>query len=226
LSKGSQDPRFRSTAARSRDLTREKVIEAGLVLLDREGTQGVTMRSLAESLSVTPMALYNHVGSKNDLLRAMAAHVLDNANFDGGASDWRTQLTYCSRGLRTICLRHPGLARLLEVADIAPATVFAPMEVVVKALTQAGLSQIDAVRTYFTLISFILVQASYQSRGPYTDLELSERIRSERIAGRGYDALEQIEMPQEWDFDSAFEFGLGLILDGLETAIRSANNNT
>lgn len=75
------------------------------------------------------------------------------------------------------------------------------MEFVVKALTQAGLSQIDAVRTYFTLISFILVQASYQCRGPYPDLEPSKRIRSECIAGRGYNALEQVELPEEWDFD-------------------------
>jgi AcrR family transcriptional regulator len=226
LSKENQDPRSRSSTARSRDLTREKVIEAGLDLLDRAGSEAVTMRSLAESLRVTPMALYNHVSSKSDLLRSIAAHVLDNANFDGGASDWRTQLTYCSRELRAVCLRHPGLARLLEVADLAPAAVFAPMEVVVKALTQAGMSAIDAVRTYFTLISFILVQASYQSRGSYTDLEPSERIRSERIAGRGYDALEQVELPKDWDFDSAFEFGLGLILDGVDTAIMRAIGET
>jgi TetR/AcrR family transcriptional regulator, tetracycline repressor protein len=205
---------------RPRDLTREKVIEAGLDLLDREGVDAVTMRALAQSLQVTPMALYNHVSSKDDLLRAIAAHVLGNANFDGGASDWRAQIVFCFRELRAICLRHPGLSRLLETADIAPATVFAPMEVTLKALGQAGMSELDSVRTYFALVSFTIMQAAYQSRGPYVDLEPSERNRFQRIAGRGYKVLEGIELPREWDFDAAFEFGVGLILDGVEAAIR------
>lgn len=206
--------------AQSRDLTRAKVIEAGLDLLDREGADAVTMRALADSLGVTPMALYNHISSKDDLLRAIAAHVLDNAIFDAGASDWRVQVTYCFREFRAICLQHPGLPRVLEAADVAPAAVFAPMEVTLKALRQAGLSEIDSLRTYFTLVSFTLVQASYQSRGPYPDLEPSERIRSERIAGKGYQMVERLDMPQEWDFDGAFEFGLRLMLDGIEMAAR------
>jgi hypothetical protein len=65
-----------------------------------------------------------------------------------------------------------------------------------------------------------LVQTSYQSRGPYPDLEPSERIRSERIAGRGYESIENANIPEQWDFDAAFEFGLRLILDGVEAAIR------
>jgi AcrR family transcriptional regulator len=219
LDKRKQSTRPRKSSVRSRDLTRAKIIDAGLELLDRDGGDAVTMRALADTLGVTPMALYNHVSSKDDLLRAIAAHVLDNTDFDGGKPDWRAQVGYCFRTFRAICLRHPGLSRLLKTADVAPATVFAPMEVTLKALTSAGLSELDSLRTYFTLVSFTLVQASYQSRGPYPDLEPSERIRSARLAGRGYEALEEIQMPLEWDFDAAFEFGLGLILDGVEEAL-------
>lgn len=202
-----------------RSLTRERVIEAALELIDRDGAGSLTMRRLADAAGVTPMALYNHVASKQDLLRAVAAHVLDHANFDGGLEDWRAQVEFCFHAFRAVCLRHPGLARLLETADVAPAAVFIPMDVTLRALKQAGLSDLDGVRTYFTLVSFTLVQAAYQSRGPYADLEPSEKIRSERLAGRGYAAVEQLSLPEDWDFDAAFEFGLRLILDGVEAAL-------
>jgi AcrR family transcriptional regulator len=196
------------------------VIAAGLALIDKAGAETVTMRGLAAAVGVTPMALYHHFSSKSDLLRAIAAHVLEGAEFDGGEKEWRARIESCFRAFRSICLRHPGLARLLETADVAPAAVFAPMEVTVNALKQAGLGDLDGVRAYFTLVSFTLVQASYQSRGPYADLEPSERVRSDRIAGRGYATVERLSLPDDWDFDAAFEFGLRLILDGVEAAIR------
>ena len=96
------------------------------------------------------------------------------------------------------------------------------MEVTLRTFCQAGLPEIDGLRTYFTLVSFTLMQASYQSRGPYPELEPSERIRSRRLARRGYETTAKVRLPDEWDFDAAFEFGLGLILDGVERALLCA----
>lgn len=209
----------------SRNLTRVKVIAATLDLIDKVGADGLTMRGVAQAVGVTPMALYNHFSSKEDLLRAIAADVVDGAVFDGGEASWSSQLAFCFRAFRAICLRHPGLPRLLETADVAPSAVFAPMEVTLRALGHAGLPEIDGLRTYFTLVSFTLAQASYQSRGPYPDLEPSERIRSERLAGRGYETTAKVRLPDEWDFDAAFEFGLALILDGVEQALLRARQS-
>ncbi len=155
-----QKRRLRSgRAGKDRVLTHRRIAASGLALLDREGFDALTMRRLAGVLGVTPMALYNHVSSKRDLLRAVAGHVLGAARFDGGHRDWRTQIGACFRTLRRLCLRHPGLARLLETAGVAPAMVFVPMEVTLRALGRAGLGSRDALRTYFTLVSFTLHQA-------------------------------------------------------------------
>jgi TetR/AcrR family transcriptional regulator, tetracycline repressor protein len=204
---------------RLRDLNREKVIKAGLQLINRKSADAITMRSLAEALGVTPMALYNHFSSKRELLRAIAEHVIDRAEFDGRHADWHEQVRHCFRTLRRICLEHPALPRLLEVEGVAPASVFAPMEVTLRALDQAGLGAMDSLRTYFMLVSFTLGQASYQTRGPFRDLEPSEKVRAERIAGRSYRATERLEMPKTWDFEATFEFGLTLILLGVEETI-------
>jgi TetR/AcrR family transcriptional regulator, tetracycline repressor protein len=212
-----QKRRRRSGGAHSpKELTRAKIVEAGLGLVDRDDIDAITMRRLADVLGVTPMALYNHVSSKRDLLRAVAEHILGEARFDGAHGDWREQIKYCFRTFREVCLRHPGMGRLLEAADIAPAAVFVPMEVTLRALDQVGFNSQDALRTYFTLVSFTLYQASYQSRGPFPDLEPSEKIRAERLAGRGYGAIERLDAIPDWDFDAAFEFGLALIIGGVE----------
>jgi TetR/AcrR family tetracycline transcriptional repressor len=203
-------------------LTRERIVEAGLGLVDREGSDAISMRRLSDALGVTPMALYNHVSSKRDLLRAVAEHVLGKVRFDGGHRDWRKQIECCFRALRAVCLRHPGMARLLEEADVAPAAAFRPMEITLRALGKAGFDNRDALRAYFTLVSFTLHQASYQSRGPFPDLEPSEKIRAERLADRGYDAIARLDTTSDWDFDAAFEFGLALILGGVEAMAKAS----
>jgi TetR/AcrR family transcriptional regulator, tetracycline repressor protein len=210
----------RASKSKPRDLTRDKVIDAGLALLDKSGADAVTMRGLADAVGVTPMALYNHFSSKRDLLSAIAESVIGAAEFDGRHAGWRDQIQHCFEVLRKLCLQHPGLPRLLEFEGTAPASVFAPMEVTLRALREAGLDDVDSVRTYFLLTGFTLAQAAYQTR-PIPDLEPSEKIRTERIAGRGYTATEHLELPAAWDFDASFAFGISLILNGVEATVQS-----
>lgn len=174
------------------------------------------MRSLAARLGVTPMALYNHFSSKRDLLAAVAENVVGGAQFDGGHADWRAQLSHFFGVLRALCLRHPALPRLLEIEGVAPAAAFAPMEVTHRALEAAGLARLESTRTYFLFVGFTLAQAAYQVR-PVPDLEPSEKVRAQRLAGRGYPATEGLELPGHWDFDASFDFGLSLILRGIES---------
>jgi TetR/AcrR family transcriptional regulator, tetracycline repressor protein len=202
----------------ARDLTRAKVVSVALSLIDADGADAISMRGLADAVGVTPMSLYNHFSNKRDLLSSIAASVVGNAQFDGGQKGWRAQLEHCFGVLRDLCLRHPGLPRLLEFEGVAPASIFAPMEVTLGALRKAGLDDIGSLRTYFLLMGFTLAQAAYQTR-PIPALELSEDVRTRRIAGRGYTTTERIELPSNWDFDAAFSFGITLILNGVEATV-------
>ena len=205
----SQRPKRAAPGARERkrrDLSRGKLIAAAIELIDARGAAAITMRSLGKAVGATPMALYNHFSSKRDILAAVADHVVSAAEFDGQHADWRDQVRHCFDVLRRLCLRHPGLPGLLEQDGAAPASVFAPMEVTLRAFRQAGLDDIDSTRTYFLLVSFTLGQAAYQTRGPIAGLELSEQIRADRIAGRGYAVAERLELPPILGFRRQLRF--------------------
>lgn len=211
-------PGLRSLSKR-KDLSREKLIAVAIELLDRRGANAITMRALADALQVTPMALYNHFSSKRELLSAVADHLVSSAQFDGRHAGWREQIRHCFHALRELCLRHPALPQLLEGSETAPASVFAPMEVAMQALRKAGLDELQSVRTYYLLVSFTLSQASYQTRGPIPALDPAERVRTGRIAGRGFAAVERLQLPATWDFDASFAFGLDVVLGGIEAVV-------
>lgn len=200
------------------NLSRDKLIAAAIELIDESGADALTMRALADAVGVTPMALYNHFSSKRDLLAAVAEHIIGAAKFSSQHADWRERIRQCFEVLRDLCLQHPGLPGLLEQDGAAPGAAFAPMEVTLQALQSRGMTELDSARTFFLLIGFTLSQASYQAR-PIPALEPSEKVRTERLAGRGYKAIERLEMPATWDFDASFAFGISLILNGVEVTV-------
>src|SRR5687767_2370011 len=110
-------------------LGRETVLAQALVLLDREGPDALTMRRLARHLSVSPMALYNHVSNRQDLLRGIADHLVRGIEFGSDDPDWRERIRTCFRRLRKACLAHRSAVRLMESLDTAPPAVFSPMEI-------------------------------------------------------------------------------------------------
>lgn len=199
------------------------MIAAATAIVDRDGAGALSIRALARALGVTPMALYNHVADRRDLLVSVAEHMLAAARFDPGGTHWRPRLEGCYAALRAVCVRHPGAARLMEIEGVVPSAVFGPMEVTLDALTGAGLEATDAMRAYFTLVSFTLAQASYQARGPVSDLDPRQAARAGRIS-QDLAATVEAAFPaaSSWDYAGAFDYGLALILDGIDAALRRA----
>ena len=52
-------------------LTRERIVEAGLAIVDEQGHERLTMRGLAQRLGVTATAIYHYVDGRDDLLEAI-----------------------------------------------------------------------------------------------------------------------------------------------------------
>ncbi|WP_229490948.1 TetR/AcrR family transcriptional regulator [Pseudoduganella namucuonensis] len=91
-------------------MTRDDILTAALTLLDEGGGQGLTMRSLATRLGVTPMSLYHHVEDRAGLLRALSdrvyAGVLEGA---GESADRRSEIHAILTRYHDAVRRHPQL---------------------------------------------------------------------------------------------------------------------
>jgi tetracycline repressor-like protein len=129
------------------------------------------------------MALYNHVSSKKDLVQGLADHLVNLVDFSCDGLGWQDRIRACFRRLRDACLAYPSAVRLMEIVEVAPVSVFRPMEITLAALDEAGIESTDAVKGYCLLISFTMGQVSYEIRGPFQSVDAGEALRRRRIAG-------------------------------------------
>lgn len=110
-----------SDAKRTTRLSRQRVLEAALAIVDREGLEELSMRKLAAELGVEPMSLYKHVASKQDLLNGLAdliwAEVAADAPPDDDWSDW---LRSFGQAIRDAIHRHPNALPALVTGDVSP----------------------------------------------------------------------------------------------------------
>jgi TetR/AcrR family tetracycline transcriptional repressor len=196
-------------------LNRERVVAEALAMLDRDGVGRFSLRRLADHLGVTPMAVYNHVNGKQDLLQAVADAVVGSVEYHPAHGNWQKAIAACFRTLRRTCLAHPGAVPVIESAEILPNSIFRPMEITLEALRGAGLSVKASSRAYFLLTTFTMGQVKYQTSGWARGLDAATAVGDGRITPSAFPSVVRAKLDQPWDFDAAFEFGLSVILAGL-----------
>lgn len=104
----------------SRTLDHETITRAAVALADREGLQAVSIRKVANEVGSSPMSLYRHINSRDDLTELMYDAVLGELDLDAIEQDWQAGLTRIARGLRTLHHRHPWVGQLAQRATLGP----------------------------------------------------------------------------------------------------------
>jgi len=92
--------RPRGRPARGQGVSRDAILDAALALLDEDGEPGLTMRTLAARLGVTPMSLYHHVTDRAGLLRALSDRLY------GAVLDGADEPMSPTEGIRTLLTRY------------------------------------------------------------------------------------------------------------------------
>jgi len=137
-------------------LSRARVVDAALAMVDAQGLDAVTMPALAAHLGVGTMSLYRHVADKNDLINAVAERVLGDVRVpDGADDDWQGRVVGYLRELRDAAIAHPALARILAEQGLTVGPVFDQLERAHSILRRAGFSEIGAVRTFYALFTYV-----------------------------------------------------------------------
>lgn len=121
-------------------LSRARVLRAGIALADAEGLDAVTMRRLAETLGVVPMALYKHVSDKEDLLDGIVDTLIEDfpAPSPVRRSQWQQAVRETLHGARHVVTGHPWARRALESRTLRTPAVLGHMERVSRIFLDAG----------------------------------------------------------------------------------------
>ena len=95
-------------------LSRARIHQTALRVIDADGLAGLSMRKLAAELGVRAPSLYGHVASKDDLLHAVANDLMEAVDISGfGTGDWRVGLRTWARSYRAALATHPNMVPFL-----------------------------------------------------------------------------------------------------------------
>lgn len=212
----------RPGAERRTQLTRERVVAAGIELADRDGIESISMRRLAQELGVEAMSLYTHVRNKDDLLDGMVDAVVGEIPTDTDGADWKTALRRMVLAARGVVLTHPWAPRPIESrTTVGPATM-RYINTVLGILREGGFTVDQAHHALHILGSRLLgfTQDLFDDSGD-VDAEAAAHLAAELGAVLPYVAEMALAATHDGalgpcDDDVEFAFGLDFILDGLD----------
>jgi AcrR family transcriptional regulator len=202
-------------------LTRDRIAEAALDLVDADGLEALTMRKLGASLGVEAMSLYNHVTNKDDVLAAVAdlLSIRVSEHFHAHTNgEWRHDARALAMAWWTVGVAHPHAFTLIADQVYDSPSAIQKMADVYGVFAGTGLD-IEQVSDAFHAAASYVVGAVRQ------ELTVLEALRS----GAGFDGA---RMPEgyEWlvDFKAAcvrvpgedqFLRGLEILLTGIDALL-------
>jgi AcrR family transcriptional regulator len=219
-------------------LTVDQIAQAATRIADAEGLAALSMRRVADELSIAPMSLYTYLPSKAELLDVMVDRAYGEAvgsqNTHGG---WRDRLEQVARANWELYHRH---AWMLQVGSSRPAlgpNAIAKYDQELSAVSDIGLGDVEMDAVITMVSQFVqgamrnaVDAADVQRRTGMSDAQwwaavaplLADVVDANRfpIASRVGTAAGQAH-GSAFDPAYAFEFGLARVLDGIEAFVRS-----
>jgi len=209
-------------------VTRERIVEAALRVMDTEGLDAVSMRRVAREVGVEAMSLYHHVRDKDDLLRAICDRAMDSFEFPQAAGEWSEQIRAGARAWRRLLQAHPDLMRLFAMThgpDPRSAEALEPTEFAMRVIRAAGLSDRDTLQAFHAfggyIQGFVMMEGGPIKGTP----DHGEAFDADAIPADAYPVLAAVSRYfAECDADEQFEFGLDLMIRGLEARVAATRD--
>ncbi len=194
-------------------LSREAIARAALALIDRDGSDGASIRGVAERLGVHPTSLYNHVPSLAALIEDVRALV--SARIDSTAlreRPWEDGLALWARSYRDAFRRHPKTIPLLMSHRSSAPLLMSQYEDFACAAERVGWASDDILPLLTAFESFILGSVLDMS-GPRVMFDPTGQEEAVPRFAAAYATLENHD-PLDPVATRAFELGLALLIAG------------
>ena len=211
-------------------LTRERIVREALRVVDAEGLAALSMRRLAAALGVDPMAIYHHLPGKEALLAALVAHVYGDLRVPLGDGTWQERVRAFARAYRDVVRAHPHFFRHLVANAAAAATAtLEASEALYAALEAAGLPPRLVVRAADVVVDYVHGFALAEATAPLGQPEDGGELLAQ-LASRPPDQLpvtrRVLGALTDYELAADFDFGLGIVLAGIQAIARDAGGGT
>jgi AcrR family transcriptional regulator len=198
-------------------LTKEKIVEKALEILDAEGAEGLSMRHLGEALGVEAMALYHHFPNKDAILDAVLGRIIEETGpalpvADAG-SDWKAVMLSGPASAGRAVAAHPKAGWLFLGRQYNTAQSLQMLEAPLAILRSAGFEGqdlVDAAHAIFAYTAGWYMLAS--GEGGSWSGPADEAVAAAPDAARLAASL----APELRDWSSGMEAGLMALMEGLE----------
>lgn len=202
----------------------DRIVATALHIVDSQGADALSMRTLAQRLDSGTATLYRHVAGRADLIAHVVDQVFGTVEFDAAAlraMTWQDAVKAAAHSMFDALCSHPNVAPLLaEGVPIGPHAL-AAREAVIGILLDNGFPAPLAARSYATLARYILGFAIQQSRDSKADeAGLTEIFRD--LDPVAFPATVAVANHIPVPLDDEFAFGLELIIDGLTQELQRA----
>ncbi len=207
-------------------LTRQRVVQAAIQHADAAGLEGLTMRHLAKALNAAPMALYRHVSSRDDLIDAMIDVVFSEITLPLGGAGWKQAMRERALSLRDALSRHRWAIALMESRRHPGPANLRHHDAVIGKLRAAGFDVAMVAHAYSLLDGYIYGFALTKMNMPIdtpAEIDAMAQDMFEPFPANEYPNLTEFitnhVLKPGYDHAQEFEYGLDVILDGLERSL-------
>jgi AcrR family transcriptional regulator len=208
-----------ASAQRRIPLTRDRVLRAAIALADEAGIEALTMRRLGQELGVEAMSLYNHVANKDDVLNGIVDLVLGDIEVPPSGTPWKSAMRQRAISAHEVLLAHPWAAIQIMSSVNIGLGMTRYLDSTLGRLREGGFSIEGALDAWHTLDSHIYGFTLQELGLPFAADEaprVSAEVLGQLNAAEYPHVVEIISHVMQSGRVEDFEFGLDLILDGLE----------
>ena len=215
-----------TSPARRERLTRERIVQSALEIVDENGLDALSLRRVAARLGVTPMPLYRHVANGDELVDLVVEALLEREGpADHVEEQWDLLLEQIAWRTRGTLLRHPAVFDALRRRALSTPTAMHGMESLLESFARAGLSASDAVAAYSAVLMPVLgnvavLHGRHETLAAEGRGEAEERARVTSVLT----SLDPDQFPhlsrEGGEFarmldEDVFRWGLDVVLEGL-----------
>ena len=215
-------------------LSRERIVDAAIQLVETGGAAALSARRLGETLGCDASALYRHFANMGEVEREVGDRFLGLVDVRPlRGEDWQATTRRICVDLRKVQLQHPRFAALVSAAPTRLANELRITEALLRELRRSGLSPEDVARGYHSLIELTVGSAAIDA--PLAAEAAAMRRAAYQDWRRHYRSLDPAQFPSavaaaphlyDGSADDRFEHALDLLLDGLAARVHRPLDTT